>query len=37
MNPRPSIPVPNSDQEPRLADLKAHIDALKKRLERDDP
>jgi hypothetical protein len=36
MNPRPSIPVPSADQEPRLADLKARIDALKKRLERDD-
>ena len=37
MNPRPSIPVPNPDQEPRLADLKARIDALKQRLEREDP
>ena len=36
INPRPSIPVPNPDQEPRLADLKARIDALKLRLERDD-
>ena len=36
MNPRPTIPVPNPDQEPRLADLKARIDALKQRLERDD-
>ena len=36
INPRPSIPVPNPDQEPRLADLKARIDALKQRLERDD-
>ncbi len=35
-NPRPSIPVPNPDQEPRLADLKARIDAMKQRLERDD-
>jgi Protein of unknown function (DUF1553)/Protein of unknown function (DUF1549)/Planctomycete cytochrome C len=35
-NPRPSIPVPNLDQEPRLADLKGRIDALKQRLERDD-
>ena len=34
--PRQSIPVPNPDQEPRLADLKARIDALKQRLERDD-
>ena len=36
INPRPSIPVPNADQEPRLADLKARIDVLKQRLERDD-
>jgi hypothetical protein len=36
MNPRPSIPVPSPDQEPRLVDLKARIDALKQRLERDD-
>ena len=36
MNPRPSIPVPSPDQEPRLADLKARVDALKQRLERDD-
>lgn len=35
-DPRPSIPVPNPDQEPRLVDLKARIDALKQRLERDD-
>ena len=35
-NPRPSIPVPSPDQQPRLADLKARIDALKQRLERDD-
>jgi Protein of unknown function (DUF1553)/Protein of unknown function (DUF1549)/Planctomycete cytochrome C len=34
--PRPFIPVPNRDQEPRLADLKARIDALKQRLERPD-
>ena len=34
---RPSIPVPNPDQEPRLADLKARITALKGRLDRDDP
>jgi hypothetical protein len=37
LNPRPTIPVPNPDQEPRLADLKARIGALKQRLERDDP
>jgi hypothetical protein len=35
-NPRPKIPVPNPDQEPRLADLKTRIEALKERLERDD-
>jgi hypothetical protein len=35
-NPRPSVPVPNPDQEPRLADLKARIDALKQRLDRED-
>ena len=35
-SPRPSIPVPSPDQEPRLADLKARIDALKQRLEHDD-
>jgi mono/diheme cytochrome c family protein len=37
LNPRPVIPVPNPDQEPRLADLKARTDALKRQLERDDP
>jgi hypothetical protein len=36
-NPRPTIPVPNPDQEPRLADLKARIAALQRRLDRDDP
>ncbi|MFL5341350.1 MAG: PSD1 and planctomycete cytochrome C domain-containing protein [Gemmataceae bacterium] len=36
LSPRPVIPVPNPDQEPRLADLKARIAALKQRLERDD-
>jgi len=36
-NPRPSIPVPNPDQEPRLAELKKRIDALKERLDRTDP
>jgi mono/diheme cytochrome c family protein len=37
LSPRPTLPVPNPDQEPRLADLKARIAALKERLERDDP
>jgi hypothetical protein len=36
-NPRPVIPVPNPDQEPRLADLKERIAVLKRRLDRDDP
>jgi hypothetical protein len=36
-SPRPSIPVPNPDQEPRLADLQARIAALQRRLDRDDP
>jgi len=36
-NPRPSIAVPNPDQAPRLADLKARIDGLKARLEKEDP
>jgi hypothetical protein len=35
-NPRPTMPVPNRDQQPRLADVKSRIDALKRRLERDD-
>lgn len=35
-NPRPTMPVPNADQQPRLADLKARIAALDQRLERDD-
>jgi mono/diheme cytochrome c family protein len=34
---RPSIPVPNPDQEPRLADLKVRIAALQRRLDRADP
>ena len=34
---KPSIPVPNPDQEPRLADLKTRIDTLKQRIDRDDP
>src|SRR5262249_59138739 len=37
LNPRPTMPVPSPDQAPRLADLKARIEALKQRLERDDP
>jgi hypothetical protein len=37
LNPRPTIPVPNPDQEPRLADVKARLAALKQRLDRDDP
>jgi hypothetical protein len=37
LNPKPTLPVPNPDQEPRLGDLKARIAALKERLERDDP
>jgi hypothetical protein len=37
LNPRSSIPVPNPDQEPRLADLKARIAVLQQRLDRDDP
>lgn len=35
--PKPSIAVPNPDQAPRLADLKARIDAVKARLEKDEP
>ncbi len=35
-NPRPSIPVPNPDQAPRLAELAARIAALEQRLDRDD-
>src|SRR5262249_38783750 len=35
--PRPSIPVPSPDQEPRLADLTHRTDAMKQRLDRDDP
>lgn len=34
---RPMMPVPNPDQQPRLADLKARIDALKQQLDRADP
>ncbi len=34
--PRSTMPVPSPDQAPRLADLKARINALKSRLERDD-
>ena len=36
-NPRPRLAVPNADQEPRLADHKARMEALKARLEKDDP
>ncbi len=36
-NPRPSIPVPNPDQAPRLRDLEQRIAALKSRLEIEDP
>lgn len=36
-NPRPSIPVPNPDQAPRLEALTSRIKALEKRLEADDP
>ena len=35
-NPRPTMPVPNPDQQPRLADLKARIGAFKQRLDRAD-
>ncbi len=35
--PKPSIPVPNPDQAPRLEDLTARITALKARLEQDEP
>jgi hypothetical protein len=35
-NPRPTIPVPNPDQQPKLADLRARIDALKQQLDRAD-
>ncbi|QJW98398.1 PSD1 and planctomycete cytochrome C domain-containing protein [Frigoriglobus tundricola] len=34
---RSSIPIPNPDQEPRLADLKTRIAALQSRLDRADP
>lgn len=36
-NPKPSISVPNPDQTPRLEDLKKRIDAVKARLEQDEP
>ncbi|MFO1029442.1 MAG: PSD1 and planctomycete cytochrome C domain-containing protein [Planctomycetota bacterium] len=36
-NPKPAIPAPGPDDEPRLADLQRRIDTLKKRLERSDP
>jgi mono/diheme cytochrome c family protein len=35
-NPRPTMPAPNPDQQPRLADLKDRIAALEQRLERAD-
>jgi hypothetical protein len=35
-NPRPIIPVPNPDQQPRLADLNARMEACKKQLDRAD-
>ena len=36
-NPKPAIPAPGPDDEPRLADLQRRIDTLKKRLDRSDP
>ena len=36
-NPKPAIPAPGPDDEPRLADLTRRIETLKKRLDRDDP
>ena len=36
LNPRPTMPVPNPDQEPRLADLKTASPRLQQRLDRDD-
>ena len=36
-NPKPAIPAPGPDDEPRLADLQRRIDTLKKRLDRNDP
>jgi hypothetical protein len=37
MGPRPAIPVPNPDQQPKLADLQARIKTLQQRLDREDP
>jgi hypothetical protein len=36
-NPKPAIPAPGPDDEPRLADLQRRIDTLKQRLDRTDP
>jgi len=36
-NPKPAIPAPGPDDEPRLADLQRRIDTLKQRLDRSDP
>jgi hypothetical protein len=36
-SPRPTMPVANLDQQPRLADLKARMEACKQQLDRADP
>lgn len=36
-NPKPSIPAPNLDQAPHIADLDRRIKALEARLKADDP
>lgn len=36
-NPRPTMPVPNADQAPRLADLDQKILDIEKRLDQEDP
>lgn len=36
-NPRPSIPVPNPDQEPKLKDIQTRVKALEDRLKQEDP
>ncbi len=36
-NPRPSMPVPNADQAPRLADLERKIKQVEARLDAEDP